>query len=254
MHSDARRAAWTKPHAYLSFAAFLGSAFASLALYRFADLFRRPSSERGLARVSRWCRWGCRRLGLQVHVDGTPPNEHCLYIANHRTYLDIPVLTSVLGATFLGRGDVAGWPLIGSIARLTDAVLVRRDDTRDRGRAAMRIARRLETTSVVVFAEGTTTGDRLPGNFHTGIFRLARRLGVPVVPVSLRYSDRRAYWIEDLGLGQHLTQRVFPSLPLRVAVHIGKPLRASDFANARELLAAARAAVCAPIEAEGELA
>lgn len=240
--------------AYASFAYFLGSAYLSLGVYRAAEWYREPSPARALETLSRWCRWGCPWLGLDVVVRGAPAPSSCLYVANHRSYLDIPVLTAVLGATFLSRADVAEWPLVGTIARLTQAVLVARDDPRDRARAARALLRRMRTASVVVFPEGTTTGERLPQPFEPGAFRLVQRLEAPILPVTVRYSDRRAYWVEDLTLGQHLKTRVLEGGPLRVTVDIGSELRGGDFACAEDLAAAVHAAVCRPIASGGELA
>jgi len=239
---------------YLSFAVFVTTAFICLRLYQLADWLRGPSPTRALATLARWCRWGCPWLRLQVAVEGALPAGCCLYVANHRTYLDIPVLTAALGATFLSRADVAGWPLVGTVARLTQAVLVERDDARDRTRAARALMRRLRTGSVVVFPEGTTTGERLPVPFQAGPFRLVQRLGVPIVPVTVRYDERRAYWVEDLTLWQHLTTRVFRGAPLRVTVHIGSPLHGREYEDVGQLAAAVYGAVCRPIEMHGELA
>ena len=241
-----------KPYAF--FAVFLGSAFVCLGLYRARDWLRRPSPTRALSTLSAWCRWGCRWLRLEIDVEGTPAEEPCLYISNHRSYLDVPVLTAVLGGTFLSRDDVAAWPLIGTVARLTETVLVKRDDARDRTRAARALVRRLRSASVVVFPEGTTTGARLPEPFAAGAFRLVQRLDVPLVPVTIRYSDPRAYWVEDLTLGQHLKSRLFAGDGLRVKVHIGAAMRGRDHRDAEDLAAAVHAAVCQPIDAHGELA
>jgi len=193
-------------------------------------------------------------LGVSVVVEGTPSPTPCVYVANHRTYMDIPVLAGVLGATFLSRADVATWAVIGTVARLTGVVFIERDDLHERMRATRRLVRQLRTGSVIVFAEGTTTGAAQPGPFHPGLFRLVQRLRVPIVPVSIRYSDRRAYWIEDLTVGQHLQNRILVGLPLRVAVHVGNALHPADYESAEALGAAVHAAVCEPIITCGELA
>lgn len=195
-------------------------------------------------------------LRLRVQVEGTPASGPCLYVANHRSYLDVLVLAGVLGAdaTFLSRADVATWPVIGTVARLTEVAFIERDDPQGRTRGARRLLRQLCTSSVIVFPEGTTTGTRLPSLFHPGLFRLMQRMGVPMVPVTMRYSDRRAYWIEDLTVAQHLQGHVLSGPPLRVTVHVGTPFHPRDCGDAEALGAAVHAAVCRPIETYGELA
>jgi len=237
----------------LSLVLFLSIAFSRLALYQVADRFRSPSPERARATLQWWAQWACRWWRLQVTITGTPLTEPCVYVANHRTYLDVPVLAGVLPASFLSRADVARWPLVGTIARLTDTVLVERHDTTDRLRAARTLLGRMQSSSVVVFPEATTTGERLPAPFRSGIFRLVQWRTAPIVPVTLRYSDRRAYWTDDITIGQHVTKRVLSGPPLAVQVHIGSPLHARDFVGVDALAAATYTAVCRPIELHGEL-
>jgi len=202
--------------------------------------------------LQRWSRRACRWLRLEVRVQGPVPGGPCLYVANHRSYLDIPVLANVLGATFVSRADVARWPVFGAAATAAGVVFVDRDDFAARVGAARALARRLRSASVIVFPEGTTTGERLPADFHSGVFRLLRRLGARVVPVTIRYGHRRAYWTDDVSLARHLFGRVFAPLPLVTSVHVGAPLPADAVADAASLARTVYAAVCRPIEELGE--
>jgi 1-acyl-sn-glycerol-3-phosphate acyltransferase len=240
------------PH--LSLAVVIASAFARLWVYEIADRLRPASPARALATLARWCRWALPWLRLHVEVEGAALDTACVYVANHRSYLDVPVLAGVLRAAFLSRADVASWPVIGPVARLTEVVFVDRDDPHDRQRAARQLLDRLRTASVVVFPEGTTTGAPLPAPFRAGLFRHVQPLSVPIVPVTLRYSSRDAYWVDDLNAWQHFRTRVLAGPPLRVTVHIGTPLHTADYRDAEQLAAAVYAAVCQPIEAHGELA
>jgi 1-acyl-sn-glycerol-3-phosphate acyltransferase len=203
---------------------------------------------RALALLQRWGRRSCRFLRIETQVHGHPYAGPCVYVSNHRSYLDIPLLAAVLGVGFLSRADVAGWPLFGRAARAIGSVFVDRDDTHDRARAALALARRSE--SIVVFPEGTTHGDRLPGDFSPGLFRLLRHVDMPLVPITIRYSDRRVYWDDDSTLAQHLRTRVLDGPPVTAAVHIREPLPAACPCDAT---AVARA-VGQAIEEFGELA
>ena len=238
---------------YSSLAVVLTTATANLWRYQLSVRWRGPSPDRAVAMLGQWSRRMWTYLRLNVQIDGQRPAEPRIYVANHRSYLDVPVLAGVLEATFLSRADVATWPFIGATARAIGAVFVERDDPHERIRAARALVRRVRSASVVAFPEGTTGGERLPAPFHLGLFRLAQRLGVPLVPVTLRYSDRRAYWTEDLTLWQHLRGRVYGGAPLVCAVHIGRELPVRLHADGASLARAAHAAVCAPIEEFGEL-
>ena len=237
-----------------SLTAVVTSAAFDLWRYQARTLVRGPSTALAVAILQRWSRRACARLGLDVVVHGTPPATACMYVANHRSYLDIPLLSGVLGVAFMSRADVAGWPIVGGAARAVGCVFVERDDPAGRVRAARALARRLRTGSVVVFPEGTTGGDRLPRAFHEGLFRLLHRLRVPVVPVTVRYGDRRAYWTDDVGLLHHLRSRVLAADGTAAALHVGAVLDPRAHADGPSLARAARDAVCTPIEELGELA
>jgi 1-acyl-sn-glycerol-3-phosphate acyltransferase len=229
------------------------SAAGHVALDALATRVAGRSPARSQSRFQRWCRASCRRLGLSVTARGAPGDPPCVFVANHRSYLDVVVLGSVLGGAFLSRADVGVWRVIGPAARAIGTVFIDRDDVRSRARAARAIAARLGSSSLIVFPEGTTGGEPLPRSFAPGVFRLLARVDEPAVPVTVRYSDRRAYWVDDVSLSEHLRERVLPA-PLAATVHVGAPLRAAAGMDAEAFAAAARRAVCEPIERDGELA
>jgi 1-acyl-sn-glycerol-3-phosphate acyltransferase len=230
------------------------SAVYHLGRYRLWARFAGPSEPRARALLQRWSTGTCRRLGLEVEVHGTPGTGPRVYVANHRSYLDIPLLSAVLGTTFVSRADVATWPVVGRAAAVAGAVFVERDDPRSRIRAARALGRQARLARVVVFPEGTTTGTRLPGPFPPGLFRLLHRLACPVVPVTIRYGDRRAYWTDDVALGRHLRTRILAGGRLAAAVHVGEALDPRGAHDAAGLARATYDAVCGPIEQLGELA
>lgn len=228
------------------------SAARHVALDALASRLVGPSHARSRRRFQAWCVAACRRLGVAVEVRGSVATGPSVLVANHRSYLDVAVLGGALGAGFLSRADVRDWRVIGPAARAIGCVFIDREDVRSRARAVRRIAGTLDTASLVVFPEGTTGGATLPAPFADGVFRLLARLGAAVVPVTVRYSETRAYWVEDLGMAAHLRARVLPA-PLAACVHVGAPLRPGTGQDPRAFAAAAYEAVCAPIEEEGEL-
>jgi len=187
-------------------------------------------------------------------VHGAPSTTPRIYVSNHRSYLDIPVLSGVLGTSFMSRADVATWPLVGAAAKAVGTVFVDREDPYARAHAARRLMRHVGKLNVVVFPEGTTTRERFPGPFHSGFFDLARRFKTAIVPVTIRYGHRRAYWTDDITLPHHLLTRVLTMPPLAVAVHIGREVESRDFGDGETLARAVHDTVCNPIAEFGELA
>ncbi len=234
--------------------ALCASGYAYLWAYRGSAWWRGADPERAVRLLQHWSGGANRVLRIQPRVEGTLPQTPVVYLANHRSYLDITLLAATLGASFVSRADIAHWPLIGPVAQAIDCVFVERDSPHGRVRAARGILRRIRRGSLIVFPEGSTFGDRLPQPLEPGLFRLLEHVKVPLVPVTLRYSDRRAYWDTDLSLAEHLRRRVLTGGALRASVYVGSPLDAAAFTDADALRQAVQAAFHEVIDTRGELA
>ena len=71
-----------------------------------------------------------RLIGIKVRVIGTPVKRsggrRVIYVSNHSSWVDVPVIGGVLDGRFVAKGEVAGWPIISTIARLGRTVFVSR--------------------------------------------------------------------------------------------------------------------------------
>jgi 1-acyl-sn-glycerol-3-phosphate acyltransferase len=160
----------------------------------------RVALRRGVSR--RWAAAMCRVLGARIELLGDLPQGPGFLITNHVGYLDIPVLMSLTGCRFVSKHEIAGWPLIGFLARKAGTLFVKRGNGgRDAGVTLEGMARALEDGDLVVFfPEGTTsTGERvLP--FRSGLLSLPARDGHPVWPAALAYESGDPEFDPGLGL------------------------------------------------------
>lgn len=132
---------------------------------------------------------------LDVRVRGEVPCGRALIVANHVSYLDPVAILPVCPAIPIAKGDVAGWPLIGAVARGLGVVFVERSDPARRVATLRRIHDLLAWGAPVLnFPEGTTTRGAQVAPFWRGSFGIAQRLDVPVVPVAVRYRDPDLAW------------------------------------------------------------
>lgn len=147
----------------------------------------------GVARRDRingwWSRWLMVWSGIRVYVSGRPPVAGAaLLIANHVSWLDIFVLSSVRTTIFIGKSELRAWPVLGWLIAGVGTIFIERGNRRAMHRVAEAMHLRFARGQLVgLFPEGTTSDglDVLP--FHAGLFEPARRAGVQVVPVALRY-------------------------------------------------------------------
>lgn len=206
--------------------------------------------------VRRAARWWLARLTRVLRVEasvvGTPVRQPALYVSNHVSWLDIPVLGGLTGVHFLSKAEVGEWPLIGPLATAAGTLYIRRGHGQVRERARQIGEHIACGRPVLVFPEGTTTDGRDVRGFHAPLFSAACDGGHPVQPVAIRYLDERGGlhpWVPFIGEDEftgHLW-RLLGAGPIRVEVHflpaIGLPVHGAGSADHRELAARAHAAV-----------
>lgn len=139
--------------------------------------------------VRRWCRWVVRAAGVRVRIDGgVPAGTGLLLVANHVSWLDIPLLAAVRPARMLAKAEIRAWPVAGWLTARGGALFVDRDRIRALPGTVARIAGALRAgEAVAVFPEGSTWCGRAQGRFRRAVFQAALDAGVPVQPVRLRY-------------------------------------------------------------------
>jgi lyso-ornithine lipid O-acyltransferase len=177
---------------------------------------------------SRLARILIRLLGVEVRFDGEAPGELCVVVANHRSYVDIPLVMSLVPSVFLAKSEIASWPAFGTAARLARTVFVDRDDSGSRKLALAALGAALDGgETITVFPEGTTTTG--PGclPFRLGAFRLAAARGLPVVPIAIAYAERGDAWVDDTSFVAHFLER-FRARRMIVSLTIGPEIHDSD--------------------------
>ena len=130
--------------------------------------------------------------GIDVSVVGQKnawEQRPAIFLFNHRSALDVPILAKVIGGGFVGVGkmELASDPLVGPIARYLGTAFIDRGSTAQAVAALQPVVDKLrEGTSVIIAPEGTRTLTPRLDPFKKGAFRMALQAEVPVVPVVIR--------------------------------------------------------------------
>ncbi len=147
-----------------------------------------------------------------------------LYIANHQSSLDIPLLISQYQVLPIMKREVLYVPVLGLMAWASGALVVSRGKRDSRKKVFVQARHRLvdEKYSVQYYPEGTRSKTGLPKPYDqlkVPLLHLAWEAGVHVVPVSM-YGTKA---VLAGGL-------VRPGLPVGVITHA--PLFPKDYPNA----------------------
>ncbi|MFD3581289.1 lysophospholipid acyltransferase family protein [Streptomyces sp. NPDC058683] len=139
--------------------------------------------------VRRFSRLVVRAAGVRVRITGSAPGTGgVLLVANHISWMDIPLLAAVRPARMLAKKEIREWPVAGALVAGAGALFIDRDRLRALPDTVGRISGALrEGAAVVAFPEGSTWCGRAQGRFRRAVFQAALDAGAPVQPVRLHY-------------------------------------------------------------------
>lgn len=249
----------------------------------------------GTAKI-RWTRmvWGglCLLLSLRIRVVGRRAGgvgsrrarqegeRQVIYVSNHSSWLDVPVLGTVLPSNFVAKGDIEGWPIMGLVSRIGRTIFVSRQrSTTCRERDEMLHRLMVEGDNLILFPEGTSSDGSRVLPFLSAFFAIAKPPRLPpgkgpvepeseaeaiaarpgmtplIQPVSVVYDQlegvpvnraRRPVfaWYGDMELGPHVWQLV-KWRSMRATVLLHAPLDPNDFPSRKALAQATWRAVAA---------
>lgn len=147
-------------------------------------------------RISRLWTWGILKAGgIRVRVKGLErldPSRQYIFMANHQSNIDIPVLVRSLSQfqlRWVAKKELLFVPLFGWAMWASKHIVVDRTN-RSQAMASLRKAKeRIEGgISVVLFPEGTRSADGQLLPFKSGGFILAVKTQTPIVPIAINGS------------------------------------------------------------------
>ncbi|MGK9065514.1 lysophospholipid acyltransferase family protein [Stutzerimonas chloritidismutans] len=202
------------------------------------DGIGRPAS---IAARQRLCQWFLARLAsalpFDVKLSGEPPGRPMLWLANHQSWSDIPLLGMLVPMTFLAKSEVRLWPVFGWLAAQAGTRFIQRGqgDTLQLGRQLSEHLR--QGRDLLIFPEGTTTDGTTLRPFHPRLLSCAVDTATPIQPVAIRYSrngctDPIAPFIGDDDLLSHLF-RLMMEDRATVDIQLLRPIDTADMERSR---------------------
>ncbi|MTH77273.1 lysophospholipid acyltransferase family protein [Paracoccus aestuariivivens] len=192
---------------------------------------RRPVTGPWVQGVCRLCLW---ILGLGWHREGQPLRGPGAVVANHSGWLDILVLNAAMPVFFVSKAEVAGWPGINILTRVTNTHFVTRDPKLARAQAQEFAERTRAGHRLLFFPEGTSTDSRRVLPFKPTLFQGFLDPALPedlaIQPLTAVYHapkgrDPRFYgWFGNMGLGPHLLSVLAQPRQGSVTVRLLEPI------------------------------
>ena len=199
-----------------------------------------------------WCaRWWCRLIAwsifarIKIHgIEHVRADRAYVYMANHSSLIDTPALFAYLPYPFriMAKRDLFYVPFMGWHLWTAGHFPIDRRNARGTVRSIRRVIDGVRAgRSLAVFPEGTRTRDGQLQEFKPGVFKIALKAGVPIVPVAIR------------GTFDLLPRTTLAPKPGRVDVLLSAPIATQgyDEAHLPELIGRTKAAIQRALNAPG---
>lgn len=221
---------------------------------------------------SLWHKVVCRLFAIKINVIGTPETSHpVLFVSNHVSYLDIPVIGAVVKASFVAKSEVANWPFFGPLSKISQTVFVKRAS-----KDAFKDNNALKQTfvtgrNVILFPEGTSSNGQQVMPFKSTLFALAthdealaENLIIQPFTIKLKSADgmdtagqKDIYdlyaWYDDMTLAPHLWLFAHKK-GAHIELHFHTPLKAADYEDRKRLTKDCEKMVASPLQTDVTLA
>jgi 1-acyl-sn-glycerol-3-phosphate acyltransferase len=168
--------------------------------------------------------------GAQLEVlglDNVDLKQPFIYVSNHQSTIDIPVLFVAIPVPFrfAAKKALQYVPFLGWYLKLAGFPMIDRHNHRDAVETLDRAGAQIRSgSSIVMFPEGTRSRDGVVLPFKKGPFSLAMRAAVPIVPVTIH------------GAGTLMPKNSWTITPGPIRVRLGRPIDPVAFKDDRDAL------------------
>lgn len=134
--------------------------------------------------------------GIKLNVsfqDNLKDDESYIYIPNHTSLFDIPVLLASVNGNvrIMYKEELEKIPIFGWCLKISPFISVKREDKENSLEGFKQALEAVNSSdSVIIFPEGTRSEDGKLGEFKKGAFLLAIKSGKKIVPVVIKGTNK----------------------------------------------------------------
>lgn len=183
----------------LRLAGLLAALVVAVPIHLLWRLFRLPSPWPRL-----FLALAARIIGARRDLIGSPLRRDVVFVSNHLSWIDIPIIAGATGSAFVATSDLRAAPLIGWLCTLNRTIFVQREDRLGvKGQIDQLRAAFAEGWTITIFPEGTTGDGVAPLPFKAPLLAALDPPppGVRVQPVRIDYgaATPEIAWIDESG-------------------------------------------------------
>ena len=168
-----------------------------------------------------------------------------LFVSNHISYLDIPILGSQFPLKFVAKSEVKNWPIFGFLSKLAGTVFIKRARSESLLQKYKIFKLLSEREKILIFPEATTSDGNRVLSFKSNVFSAVENQNFFIQPLVIIYSEINGIpinrwlrpivaWYGDMILTPHLL--ILKNLKsIQAKIIYLEPVNSKDFTNRKDL-------------------
>ena len=184
-------------------------------------------------------------ISIDVIGERNLNNKPKLYVSNHLSYLDIPVLGSIINGRFIAKNDISNWPIIGLLSKVGNTIFINRNLRFLKKNKSIIYDYISEGNNIILFPEGTTSDGIRVLNFKSSLFASLEQKNILIQPIVIKYISINGMplnrwlkpiiaWYGDMDLKPHLIN-ILKLSSIKIKIILLPPLNGKNYTNRKDM-------------------
>ena len=184
-------------------------------------------------------------INVEVIGERNLDNLPTLYVSNHLSYLDIPVLGSRLNGRFVAKNEISNWPIIGFLCKVGNTIFINRNLRFLKTNKSIIFDYISRGDNLILFPEGTTSDGIRVLRFKSSLLTSLEQKNILIQPIVIKYESINGIpltrwlkpiivWYGDMELKPHLIN-ILKLFSIKAKITFLPPLNARDFTNRKNM-------------------
>ena len=184
-------------------------------------------------------------INVEVIGNRNPKNEPTLFVSNHLSYLDIPVLGSIVKGRFIAKEEISKWPVIGYLSKVGNTIFINRNLRFLKTNKSIIFDYISRGDNIILFPEGTTSDGIRVLRFKSSLLTSLEQKNILIQPIVIKYQSINGMplnrwlkpviaWYGDMHLKPHLIN-ILKLFSIKVKIIFLTPLNGRDFTNRKDM-------------------
>ena len=229
---------------YFKFFVFALSTLILIFLKTFLQFFSKKISQKIVQIFHKLVLW---LVNINVEVLGERSFDDLptIYVSNHLSYLDIPVLGSILDGRFIAKNEISNWPIIGFLSKVGNTIFINRNLRFLKTNKSIIFDYISRGDKVILFPEGTTSDGIRVLRFRSSLLASLEQKNILIQPIVIKYQRINGIpvnrwlkpiiaWYGDMDLKPHLIN-ILKLFSIQAKIIFLPPLNGRDFTNRKDM-------------------